>query len=244
MKIRGGLVVVATRNHSVVLDPIPRIMTQAKEEPLPFFLNPNVEKLEETLGIPQGFLNRLVEEDDWSFVVKSHALIESALSYLLRSRTDQRAVDIYDSLPLHGAKASKIEFIKRLCPLHDTFYQFIREYSALRNTLLHDVRNVTFTFSKYFASLAPDKRRQVVCSFTDLLQIPRDRMSPLEREQIFLEHTREALVLSVMSIVSAVYFEVHPEEVERAWQSLGRSVTAFLLLLILALGKRAPPPDG
>ena len=80
------------------------LMTRAKEASLPFFLNPDVENLEKTLGMPPGFLSRLVEEDDWSFVIKSHALIESALSYLLRSLTDHRAADIYDSLPLHGAK--------------------------------------------------------------------------------------------------------------------------------------------
>jgi hypothetical protein len=37
-----------------------------------------LESLEKDLGLPRGFCFRLRHEDDWSFVVKLHALIESA----------------------------------------------------------------------------------------------------------------------------------------------------------------------
>jgi hypothetical protein len=33
-------------------------------------------ELEATLGLPAGFILRLREEDDWSFVIKAHALLE------------------------------------------------------------------------------------------------------------------------------------------------------------------------
>jgi len=39
--------------------------------------------LEKNCGSPTGFCLTLFEEDDWSFVINLHALLESAISQLL-----------------------------------------------------------------------------------------------------------------------------------------------------------------
>jgi len=45
------------------------------ESPSPF---------ETELGLPDGFLQRLRNsDDDWSFIIKVHALMEASVSYLL-----------------------------------------------------------------------------------------------------------------------------------------------------------------
>jgi len=38
-----------------------------------------IPKLEEDLSIQNGFFNNLLKEDDWSFIIKIHALFESSL---------------------------------------------------------------------------------------------------------------------------------------------------------------------
>jgi hypothetical protein len=41
-----------------------------------------VEESEPLLGLEKGFFRKLLTEDDWSFVIKTHALIEAALTRL------------------------------------------------------------------------------------------------------------------------------------------------------------------
>jgi hypothetical protein len=43
----------------------------------------NIKDIERDLGLPIGFLVTLKEEDDWSFIIKLHALFEAAYSHLL-----------------------------------------------------------------------------------------------------------------------------------------------------------------
>jgi hypothetical protein len=44
----------------------------------------DINKLEKDLGLPRFFLVEILKEkDDWSFIVKLHALLESACNYLL-----------------------------------------------------------------------------------------------------------------------------------------------------------------
>ena len=43
----------------------------------------SLQELELDLGLPKGFCFKLLEEDDWSFVIKLHALLESAVSELI-----------------------------------------------------------------------------------------------------------------------------------------------------------------
>ncbi|VAV83712.1 hypothetical protein MNBD_DELTA01-195 [hydrothermal vent metagenome] len=47
--------------------------------------------LENDLKIPRGFFNSLVDEKyDWSFVVKLHALMETALAFLLAKKLNTK----------------------------------------------------------------------------------------------------------------------------------------------------------
>ena len=45
----------------------------------------SVRTLGTDIGLPIGFLEGLRAEDDWSFIIKVHALIEAAVSHLLCS---------------------------------------------------------------------------------------------------------------------------------------------------------------
>jgi hypothetical protein len=47
------------------------------------------EEFERALGIRKGFIGDLAHEDDWSFVIKSHALFEGALTHLLTTTLDR-----------------------------------------------------------------------------------------------------------------------------------------------------------
>lgn len=42
-----------------------------------------LEELESRVGVSPGFFRCLLDEDDWSFVIKLHALFEAACTHLL-----------------------------------------------------------------------------------------------------------------------------------------------------------------
>ena len=46
-------------------------------------LFPRLDELESNIGVEQGFFDRLLHEDDWSFVIKLHAVFEAVVTHLL-----------------------------------------------------------------------------------------------------------------------------------------------------------------
>ena len=42
-----------------------------------------IAELEQRIGVAPGFFDGLVQEDDWSFVIKLHALLEAACTHFL-----------------------------------------------------------------------------------------------------------------------------------------------------------------
>jgi hypothetical protein len=59
------------------------------------------------------FLCKLLQDDDWSFVIKAHSLIESLVTELIISRTDDNLKEIIERIPLHGEIVSKINISKK-----------------------------------------------------------------------------------------------------------------------------------
>jgi hypothetical protein len=102
-------------------------------------------RLETALGLPTGFIEHLVEEDDWSFVVKAHALLEACATELLVRSSDSRLTPIFKSMQLGGGRASKMEFVRALGLLDDPAISFVRWLGELRNRIVHDVRHVGFS---------------------------------------------------------------------------------------------------
>ncbi len=39
--------------------------------------------LERRIGLPEGFFAHLLDENDWSFIIKLHALFEAACTHML-----------------------------------------------------------------------------------------------------------------------------------------------------------------
>ncbi len=119
--------------------------------------------IEDALEVNRGFFSDLLEEDNWSFVVKAHALLEAAVSQLLAEHIDQSLKPVFDSLELSNLTSGKLAFLKPLDLLAVAERKFIKEFSQLRNKLVHNINKVQFTFSEHLSSL--DKNQTT--AFTD-----------------------------------------------------------------------------
>src|SRR3954447_11241104 len=75
----------------------------------------DLRSLEKVFNLPTGFFGRFVEDgDDWTFIIKTHALIESGTTRLLEAVvTPTIPAAFLQSLPLEG-RHSKLRLLKDL----------------------------------------------------------------------------------------------------------------------------------
>jgi hypothetical protein len=113
-----------------------------------------------------GFLEQLQLEDDWSFVVKIHALVEAAVTHALVARTGlTTAEDFFANLELSGSRVGKLVLTKALDLLRSDERRFVHSLSELRNFFVHDVKNVGVDLKQYFGALSKDKRKHLAVAF-------------------------------------------------------------------------------
>lgn len=74
------------------------------------FLTP----LESELGLPKAFFRGLLDENDWSFVIKLHSLIESAATRLLVVALGKPELEeIISRIELSGKTTGKLAFFQK-----------------------------------------------------------------------------------------------------------------------------------
>ena len=159
---------------------------------------------EAELGLPNEFLDRLVLEDDWSFVIKSHALIEATITHLLTTAVDARLGGVFKRLEISNTQVGKLVFAEALGLVGTTEGRFIRQFSELRNKLVHDVRQVSFSFEAHLRSLDKNQSSafaEAVAGFVDAGP-PRDLFKSL-----FFQEPRVAIWTATMQILARALAE-------------------------------------
>lgn len=117
--------------------------------------------VEEALGLPAKFIENLITEDDWSLVIKVHSLLESACSDMLSLFFGKpELVDIFSQMEMSNKKTGKLAFISNLNLLSKKERRFISQLSELRNQLVHNAKNVTFSLQKHFENLSTEQRKK------------------------------------------------------------------------------------
>lgn len=110
----------------------------------------SLSQLEKSLDLPERFLEKLVAEDDWSFVIKLHALIEAALSYLLTETVGEpRLLEVFSRIELSNSQTGKLVLAKHLDLIDSDTRQFIRNVSEIRNQFVHNVANVNLSLNDF-----------------------------------------------------------------------------------------------
>jgi hypothetical protein len=119
-----------------------------------------ISELEAQLGLPQGFCHALLEEDDWSFIIKLHSLVEAAVTQLVVETIGLPELhSIFSRLDLSGTSSGKMAFVKELSLLTDDERRFIAKLSEVRNDLVHNISNVSADLHKYYLDLSESDRK-------------------------------------------------------------------------------------
>ncbi len=168
-----------------------------------------VRRLEQELGITPGFMESLLRESDWSFVIKTHAVLEAAVAHLLTMVVGEpRLKPFFARLELSGANLGKVAVAKLLDLLEDRDRRFIRSFSELRNDLVHDVRFVDFTFSPHVKAMDAPQLRSFRNKFDtwsvgDIHELDDGRSIPVV--DFFRDNPKLATWYSAMSTVAIIY---------------------------------------
>lgn len=180
-----------------------------------------VRQIEEQFELGSGFLARLRDEDDWSLVIKAHALVEAAVSQLLTHHVgDQRLTKVFDKLPLSDPQTGRLAFLKALNLLPEGPRRFLQNFSTLRNRLVHNVHNVRFRFVDDLATMDTNQRRAFadwVCWYAE----PKARPAALEnpRAHLFLA----AMLFVSVSLYATNQAKYRHERIDRALDVLEAS---------------------
>ncbi|HEX6368753.1 MAG TPA: DUF433 domain-containing protein [Longimicrobium sp.] len=192
-------------------------------------------KLEKLLDVPEGFLSKLSKEDDWSFVIKSHALIEAAITQMLLTVSDPRVTENFRKLPLGGGRTGKLAFAEALGFVNREHRAFIDLFSELRNKLVHDVRSVSFSFERHFANLPEgDLHRWAGVIFKVVGGDPSGKAAG-EAADLLRYDPRTVLAYAVLATLAQALFKIDPEEYDRALAEAKRISPERYVAVALAL---------
>jgi hypothetical protein len=194
--------------------------------PIPETQERPIAEIENQLGLPTGFLRSLYDhEDDWSFVIKSHAFLEAALTHLLADHLGKEdLLPVFAYLETSNVRTGKLAFVKAFDLLDKGARRFIHTLSELRNDLVHEVGNVNFSFTQYVANLSDKERNEFIgafdYAFVEIVQAsqrPVDGRLRATLDRIVLSAPRLALVAGVAMIGLDIYFKNRGAETPRQY---------------------------
>lgn len=137
--------------------------------------------------------------DDWSFILKTMALVESALNRLLVSQTkDAKFEKVFSRMSI----SNKINIAYDLSFFTSKYEKMFLEYLVeLRNKLAHDPDEMDFNFEKYF-SMMTYKEKQLF----EKRVVINDEKKDKEYYEFIYKYPKQALLIMVNSILSVFAF--------------------------------------
>jgi hypothetical protein len=162
--------------------------------------------LEVKLGLDPGFFESLDgdDENDWSFVIKVHALIEASISHLLTEHVQRpELAPLFSRLDMSNKATGKAAFVKALRLLEEPERRFVSSLSELRNELVHDVRNVNFDLAAHVENMNTQGQDGFLKSFNLLSTEVTE-----EVRKLFRLDPRQALWYSSMAFLGLVYLKL------------------------------------
>ncbi len=134
-----------------------------------FETNKAILELQGKLNLKKDFFKKLLEEDDWSFIIKLHALIEAACTHLLLHRFNEPSLKkIISRLELSNKTFGKIAFIKELYILGDNSRRYISSLSELRNNFVHNVQNCNASLIEIVEKMDKNQFKKFALDFSTL----------------------------------------------------------------------------
>jgi len=177
----------------------------------------DIEHFERQLGLPAGFYDKLLKEDDWSFIVKLNALFEGAATHILVVRLQAPELsDALANLDFAHSKYGKIVLLRRLGAINKDQAALLRTLAELRNRLVHDISGIGFSFAAYVKSRDEKQLENFVAAIgrgvVDPVPIGKEQI-PLR--QFVISNPKMALWLTAAEVLACLYLEKEISELRK-----------------------------
>ncbi len=183
-------------------------------------------EFESRLGIRPGFFNELIRESDWSFVIQLHAFFEACLTHAICLSIGRPELEsVISRLDTLNGQYGKMAFVKQLNILDKPQRRFIATLSELRNSLVHNVRNVDFNFREYIDSL-PDEERYRFCVSLSLDEVFEPIADPGEIRIISFVHDvpKYGIAEAALIVLADLYLQVASGELKANCTKIGEMI--------------------
>lgn len=179
-------------------------------------MNLSIEKFENDLKIPNGFYQALLKEDDWSFIIKLSALLETAatdvLTTLLGYPHLEEAVSYID---YGNTKSGKVVLMEKLDAVYKNQAQTLRQLLELRNKVAHRLENVNFKFESYISSLDDNQKEQFIKSFGHAIEDSfKIKDQKFNKKDFVLKNPKLSIWLTVREIIACIYLSKEKKNIE------------------------------
>ena len=152
-----------------------------------FKVDNGINILEKHIGLENNFFKNLLEESDWSFIIKLHSLIESIITSLLVFHFNESKLNkVFSQLELSNKITGKLAFIKEIDLLGKEDIRFIYTLSKLRNNFIHNVKNCNITLSDWIKKL-DKKQLNNFAVFMRPMEAKLNNTSIIKRDKILLK---------------------------------------------------------
>lgn len=181
--------------------------------------------MRETLGISDFFLDRLKTDDDWTFIIKAHSMIEAALSHTIpRFFEDSALYPIFSRLDTSNNKTGKIAFASALGILPKEAIVFIKNFSTMRNLCAHQPKHFEFNIRKYLDQMSEKER------YTWANQCAFEKQYPLveiSNQEVRVAQCLNNPRLSLLHSTNIILNYLHCEEIKIDFEEL-EEIVEFL----------------
>lgn len=169
--------------------------------------------IEEELQLPAGFIESLEQEDDWSFIIKSHALIEAALSTWIASHLDQpELIEPLSYIEIGHPKYGKVALTASLRLTSPYDRKLINNLTKLRNLLAHRIDYISFDLNSYISSLDKNQKQQFFDAFSYFYIRTDSNGKPVYPEKdVVFNNPKQAIYLGVLMLLA--FISVHMENI-------------------------------
>jgi abortive infection bacteriophage resistance protein len=100
-----------------------------------------------SIGIPLNFLDGLPLEDDWSFVIKTSAILESAVTNVLTKKLGFNKISDWISKLEHS---ERLNALRKLSIVDKKEHRIFTKILEIRNKIAHHTEYINFKFETYF----------------------------------------------------------------------------------------------
>lgn len=171
------------------------------------------------LGIPTGFYDDLLKEDDWSFVIKLSSLFEGACTHALNARIDKpELLEALGHLEMANLRSGKLVMLKQLGAISNEQHNILTQLAALRNQLVHRIANVTFQFRPYLDSLNTSQFNSFVKAFghglKDHIKV-KGKSQTVTKSEFMRDNAKWSIWATCSEILACLYLDIELSAIQR-----------------------------